>query len=986
MRRVTINNEFFNQFSENITFGYGGLQMQKKKDWICFCILVTIFMSYNALGEVVFDGSMNSSTEDMKLTGDMNIISDYGSIKGNNLFHSFKTFNVNLKESVTFSSQQAVKNIIARVTGGQFSTINGAVKSDANLYLMNPQGIIFKEGASIEIDGSFYATTADYISSNDVRFSSLKTIENDLLFTGNPTSFGFLSGNPQKIEISGKWEPEEQKPEEQNEDDAIKETILVESGNKISLIAGEFEISNANLSAEQGTIHLASVSSKGVVVLNDLDQSDDCLKGNIQISQSQLDVSGDGSGDIFIRGGRIVINNKSTIKADNTGSAKAGKIDIKATTFTIDYSNIYSDAKSTGDGGQIYINADQSIVLMNSSQILADVDNRQTGAGNAGTIALNSEQIQIINKSIVSSDTYGDGQGGMVKMIAEKAVFIQGECKIFTVAEGKGEHAGNGGLISIQSPNITISQNSLVSTDTMYGNGNGGKISLSGIDDTPSESITIFDSKIYSGAIAIDGVGDGGGDGGEIHIKGKSVSIINGGVIDSISNGKGRGGDVKIESSELVFWGYGSNKDDLINYPEAMDNTSDEDNKIQNSAIYTKTESNLKDAGNAGDINITSDIIRFQDESQLNANTKGPGNAGKIVVKASIVELVDDSSISSASTGNNGAGDGGEIKLTAASSLNLNHSNILTSSKGDGNAGKIEIEASMVELVDDSSISSASEGIHDAGDGGTIIMEISSKLNLNHANILTSSEGDGNAGQISILAKGIYLSNQSGIRSESKASINGGTAGQITVMADDILDINNSDISTEAKNTSKDIVDLTKDKENGRMEVCAKKKLQMINGTITTSVLGGMGNGGDIDIDPDLILMFQSQIIANAYEGNGGNIHIVADNFIQSADSIVQASSQYGLDGDIFIDAPDARISNELVTLPTNYLDATQWLRTPCSLRTSKDVSRLVLSGRDAIPSTVDDLYMSPALTFLPDDGTDPLRKGKLDADFFDEL
>jgi large exoprotein involved in heme utilization and adhesion len=144
--------------------------------------------------------------------------------------------------------------------------------------------------------------------------------------------------------------------------------------------------------------------------------------------------------------------------------------------------------------------------------------------------------------------------------------------------------------------------------------------------------------------------------------------------------------------------------------------------------------------------------------------------------------------------------------------------------------------------------------------------------------------------------------------------------------------------------------------------------------------------GGDIDIDPEMVLMQHSQIIANAYEGNGGNIHIVADHFIQSADSIVQASSEYGFDGNIFIDAPDARIGNELVTLPSNYLDASQWLHTPCSLRTSKDVSRLVISGRDAIPSTVEDLYMSPALTFLADEGADPLRAGEIEADFFKGL
>jgi len=861
--------------------------------WICGLIGISWLLTINVFAEVIFDGSMNADTANIKLEGKIDITSDYGKVSGKNLFHSFQTFNVNESEQVIFSSEQAVQNVIARVTGSQFSTINGPVIStidNANLYLINPQGIMFGNNASLDIAGSFYASTADYIASNEEHFYAM--LEKDtILFTEKPTSFGFLSENPKKMIISGDW----------NLENDIA-TLSVKTGNTISLVAGELEISDSKLEAVQGTINLAGVASKGNVDLTNFDLSDDCLKGNIQMDHSQINVSGDGSGDIYIRGGRILIKNESAVVADNKGSSKGGITHIQASTVTIDHSNIYSDAESTGNGGLIQIQADDTIMLINQTRVYADATNLETGAGNAGSIFMDSDHIQLINKSIVSSDTYGDGQGGEVNMIASKGINILDECKVFTVAQGTGTNAGNGGIIHIQSPNISIIQNSIVSTDTKIGYGNGGQIVLSGLENMPSESISIFSSRIYSGAVK-----NGFGDGGQVSIIGKSVSFINGAVIGSESDGRGKGGDVTITSSELDFFGY-----------DSQNNTS---------AIYTTAQSQLEDAGDAGDINIFSNTIRFQDQSGLIANTEGPGQAGQIIVEASIIELTEDSSISSTSIGDQNAGNGGAIQMTAFS-----------------------------------------------------------ELKLNHASILTSSFGDGHAGHISITAKGIDLSNQAGIRSESKASIDGGTAGKITVIADNFLDIHDSFISTEAVNTASDIVNMTIDKDNGRLNISSNNTLTMINGTINSSVLGGMGNGGDLDINAEMILMNHSKMIANAYEGNGGNIHIVTDHFIQSVDSVVQASSEYGLDGDIYIEAPDSKVSNELVTLPTNYLDASQWLRIPCSLRTSKDVSRLVITGRDAIPSTVDDLYMSPALTFLPDDGSDILRSGIIDANFFNDL
>ncbi|HEV8678114.1 MAG TPA: filamentous hemagglutinin N-terminal domain-containing protein, partial [Stellaceae bacterium] len=92
---------------------------------------------------------------------------------GGNLFHSFGKFGLShtpVAETATFSGPVTVKNIVGRVTGGTASSIDGAIKSTipgANLYLINPSGIVFGPHGTVNVSGSFHASTADYIKMSD---------------------------------------------------------------------------------------------------------------------------------------------------------------------------------------------------------------------------------------------------------------------------------------------------------------------------------------------------------------------------------------------------------------------------------------------------------------------------------------------------------------------------------------------------------------------------------------------------------------------------------------------------------------------------------------------------------------------------------------------------------------------------------------------------------------------------------------------------
>ncbi|QZZ20484.1 filamentous hemagglutinin N-terminal domain-containing protein [Leptothermofonsia sichuanensis E412] len=120
-----------------------------------------------------------------------------GAVRGINLFHSFLQFNVEAGRGVYFTNPVGIQNILTRVTGDSPSQILGRLGVDgaANLYLLNPNGILFGPDASLDVQGSFIASTADAIQIGDGFFSTtvpevspLLTVEPGALFLNSLTS------------------------------------------------------------------------------------------------------------------------------------------------------------------------------------------------------------------------------------------------------------------------------------------------------------------------------------------------------------------------------------------------------------------------------------------------------------------------------------------------------------------------------------------------------------------------------------------------------------------------------------------------------------------------------------------------------------------------------------------------------------------------------------------------------------------------------
>ncbi|MEM7715263.1 MAG: filamentous hemagglutinin N-terminal domain-containing protein, partial [Cyanobacteria bacterium P01_A01_bin.68] len=154
-----------------------------------------------ASSQVTSDNTTNTTVN----TNNNNFTILNGIQKGNNLFHSFKEFSIPKGGSAIFKNSTDVLNIINRVTGGNISNIDGLIKANgnANLFLINPQGIVFGENARLDIGGSFLGSTASSILFEDgFNYSAIDLQQTPLLTISAPIGLQ-MGQNPGDIRVKG---------------------------------------------------------------------------------------------------------------------------------------------------------------------------------------------------------------------------------------------------------------------------------------------------------------------------------------------------------------------------------------------------------------------------------------------------------------------------------------------------------------------------------------------------------------------------------------------------------------------------------------------------------------------------------------------------------------------------------------------------------------------------------------------------------------
>ena len=150
--------------------------------------------------------------------------------------------------------------------------------------------------------------------------------------------------------------------------------------------------------------------------------------------------------------------------------------------------------------------------------------------------------------------------------------------------------------------------------------------------------------------------------------------------------------------------------------------------------------------------------------------------------------------------------------------------------------------------------------------------------------------------------------------------------------------------------------------DGGNIKVYADYMVYLLGSEITASVGGGKETtGGNVSIDPRYVILKNSIITANAFEGKGGNIEIVSDLFLADPDSIIDASSSLGIDGQVEIRSPITHVSGLVSPLSKDFKNVVVLLREPCLARIQKgEYSSFMIKGRDSIPTGPERFLSSP--------------------------
>ncbi len=559
-----------------------------------------------------------------------------------------------------------------------------------------------------------------------------------------------------------------------------------------------------------------------------------------------------------------------------------------------------------------------------------------------------------------------------------------------------------GGEIAIHAAEIK-GQNIRISSDAV-GSGNGGNITISGIDDAPAQSVLFSDgSQIAAGSLDR-------GNAGTISIFAQSLHLTDSAFIASEAFGAGNGGKISLHvnhmkaergsgiSSEsvsdgnggnLMISGIGKSEEDFADfvtfsgkYPVGEDVViAPESDPKYFSRIYAET----RNSGNAGNITIYSKELSLSDEAFIRSRTSGSGSGGNIGIYADFLKLSDNAGINSDTLGQ---GAGGHISIRSQNVAIINsHISADTGSAGKGGSlsitGYSEKEpAESVKLSDGASIFAGTLcGEEECSQGGNAdkIIILSKLLKLSSAYIGSETYGAGSGGDIHVGICHLDMTDGSEITVKSKGkgmggkiriagvsdsepadtiiltgntyksiiyagSESSGEAGTIRIYANTMRLSDGASVSTSARNA-----------DGGDIDMTIPHLFYLNHAEITTSVGGGLGNGGNIRLYPDLAVMNHSEIIADAHGGNGGNIYIVANRFIASPQSRVSASSELGIDGQIEIDANETDMMSNLAILPTSFQDVSIWMRDPCQGRNAGNIGSLLIKGREGMPDEPED-------------------------------
>lgn len=450
-----------------------------------------------------------------------------GAIRGETVFHSFEEFNVMFGWQVYFANPDGIEQIITRVTGNNSSNILGnlGVNGSADLFLLNPNGILFGDSASLDINGSLIATTADSFTFEDEGVYSATNPEvPPLLEIGIPKGIQF-GANAGTIEVRGEghtfgFDSETLIPT----GDTSATGLRVRTGKTIALIGGELNLNSGSLRAFSGNIELAAIAQAGEIKLEREDRLFvfDYEKisnfGDINLFQkSLLDVRGGNDlSSVNLWGKNITLQDGSAIIASKL-----------------------SVGESRTEGGINFVATD-SIDLINNSNsfptgVFTKIEQRSNHSG--VDINIRTDRLQLENNALIVSTIANGGKGGNINIDARAIDLVSGDDLPYNTGIYSQALSGTKGDVGI----ITVEINDLESLDERTA------IFVDGDDDDIEDAIGEDREDIK------DFIEDRNTIIGTSESTERSIIFKGGGEITSINRGSGKSGAAIVAADTIQF-------------------------------------------------------------------------------------------------------------------------------------------------------------------------------------------------------------------------------------------------------------------------------------------------------------------------------------------------------------------------------------------------------------------------------------------------
>ncbi|MEH2035880.1 two-partner secretion domain-containing protein, partial [Nostoc sp.] len=860
-----------------------------------------------------------------------------GATRGSNLFHSFSEFNIQDGQRVYFANPASIENILTRVTGGNASNIFGTLGVDgtANLFLINPSGILFGRNARLDVQGSFVGTTANGVQFGNQGIFSATNPKAPPLLTIQPSALWFNQLNLGAGIQNNSVAPAGIDPAGFN-----VYGLQVPDGKSLLLVGGNVSTDGGGLNAYGGRVELGGLAAPGNVNLLfnednfslkfplNVTRADVSLTnkarvyveaaggGDITINARNLDILegsrlsagiGRGLGTPEVVAGDITLNTTGEIKIAGFDSGiinlvrlgakgKGGNITIDSGDFSLSNGALLGASTfGQGNAGNVTVGAKNTVSFAGNAGILTAVG--LGGVGKGGNIDINAATISLTDGALLSASTYGQGNAGNVTVGASNAVSLTGNASILSTVEAEG--VGKGGNIDINVATLSFTDGTLLTTST-FGRGNAGNVTVGA-----SNAVSLANASILST------VGAGSvGKGGNIDINVTTLSLTDGAQLSASTYGQGNAGNVTVGASNAISLtgnavilstverggvGKGGNIDinaatlSLTDGAQLRSGTNTQPtgrgdagnvNVLVTGAVDIAGQKNdlrsgifslvgTGGVGNGGNITIDSGDFSLSNGALLGASTSGQGNAGNVTVGAkNTVSFAGNAGILSG-VGLGGVGKGGNIDINAAT-ISLTDGALLgASTSGQGNAGNITVGASNAVSLANASILSTVEA-EGVGKSGNIDINGTSLSLTDGTGLTTSTFGRGNAGNITVGASNaVSLANASILSTVGAGSV--GKGGNININGTSLSLTDGTGLTTSTLGQG----------NAGNITVGASNAVSLANAGILSGVgLGGVGKGGNIDINAATLSLTDGTLLTTSTLGQGdaGNMTVNALN------------------------------------------------------------------------------------------------------------